>query len=372
MTIFSNNLKRIFRKKSNFIFMFIVPIAFVVLISYLTSSGEGKMTVGISDKDNTKFTEGLKDSLSEKCEVKYIDKDKIDKAIINGDISAAVVINNGFTKSIIDGNADNNKIDTYSIKGVNNDMSFKYFLNSYINAAKNIAKAANGNKDKFYAGIKEYKKGIFSSDVKYSDGKKAKLSTSSSQIGYLVMSMLFLATMATTMILKDKESGIYNRIFLNGVKPASYMFQCTASFIIVSLIQAASILIIMKEVFNCDLGPSPIRLFAVLAVFTLVCVSLGTGICNACKDIRQSNAVIAIVNTPFCMLGGCFWPRDIMGASLQKIGDFVPTTWAMKAADTILNGGTLLNASKEIGIMLVFAAIFLVISLIHNIFTNLY
>lgn len=366
MTIFFNNLKRIFRKKSNFIVMFLVPIAFVVLISNFASSGGGKMAIGISDKDNTKFTKELKDRLSEKCDIKYVDENNIDKAIIDGNISAAVVINSGFTESIINGTTDN-KIQTYSIKGVNNDSSFKYYLNSYINAAKNIAKVTNGDKDKFYSGLKEYKKGVFSSEVKYSDGKKDKLSSSSSQIGYLVMSMLFLATVATTLILKDKESGVYNRIFLSGVKPAGYMFQCTASFITIALIQAASILFIMKKFFNNDLGPSPIRIFVVLAVFSIVCVALGTAICNASKDLKQANAVIALVSTPFCMLGGCFWPRDLMDKTLQHIGDFVPTTWAMKAADKVLNGGTLIDASKEIGIMLIFVLLFYVISIVKKV-----
>lgn len=364
MTIFFNNLKRLFRKKSNFIIMFVVPIGFILMVSSLANSGSGKMVIGVLDKDNTKLTQELKNSLEEKYEIKPMEEDKIDKAIINGDISSAVVINAGFTEDILKGSRP--QINTYSIKGVNNDMSFKYNLNSFINAAENIAKVTNGDSYKFYSGLKEYKKANFTSEVKYTDGKIEKVQTSFSQIGFLVMSMMSLGTMATTLILQDKESGTYNRIFSNGVKQGNYLFQCIMSFIAIALVQAAVILIIMKKGFDSDLGPSPIRLFAVLAVFALVCVAIGTAICNASKDMKQANALIALVVTPFSMLGGCFWPREIMGSLLQNIGDFVPTTWAMEAANKVMNGNTLLDTSKEIGIMLIFALVFFIMSIVKK------
>lgn len=367
MTIFFNNIKRLFRKKSNLIVMFLVPIAFIVMVSSLAGSGSNKMVIGISDKDNSKLTQELKDNLSQKYAIKSIEKDKINKAIIDGDISAALVIDRGFTDDILKGNSV--KLDTYSIKGVNNDMSFKYYINSFINAAENIAKVTNGDSEKFYSGLKEYQKGKFSSEIKYTDGKKEKVQTSFSQIGFLIMSILSLSTMATTLLLKDKESGMYNRIFASGVKPVNYIFQNIVSFIVISLIQAASILLIMKKFFNSDLGPSPIRLFVVLAVFSVVCVALGTAICNSSKDLKQANAFIALVVTPFSMLGGCFWPRDIMGQLLKNIGDFVPTTWAMEAANKMLNGGTLLDASKELGILMLFAALFFAIAIVRKVDT---
>jgi ABC-2 type transport system permease protein len=47
-----------------------------------------------------------------------------------------------------------------------------------------------------------------------------------------------------------------------------------------------------------------------------------------------------------------------MPSFLQKIGDFVPTTWALKAAEKVLNGSSLIAVSKELLIMLLFAVVF--------------
>ena len=45
--------------------------------------------------------------------------------------------------------------------------------------------------------------------------------------------------------------------------------------------------------------------------------------------------MIGLVNLPILMLGGCLWPRELMPEFVKRIGDFVPTTWFLKAAETV-------------------------------------
>lgn len=362
MTIFFNNIKRIFRKRSNLIVMFVLPIAFIVTIAAVYKNSNTVMDIGIVDNDNSKLTSMLKDQLKEKGTIHVISKAKVNDSIINKEIDMAIVIPKGFSTKILSRNSVD-KIQFYSIKGVSNDSSIKYFTNSFVNAAKNISKASNGDADKFYTGITDYEKGDFAAVTKYTDGEREKLSSSSTSIGFLVMSILYLSTMATTLILKDKEEGVYNRIFSSGVKAKSYMLQCFLSFVVVTLIQIVSILLIMKEFLNSDLGPSPVNLFVVLGVFGVASVALGVAICNMSKDLKQANATVALVSTPLAMLGGCFWPKEIMGTTLQNISNFVPTTWVLNAVNKILNGSTLIGVSKEIGIMCIFILVFLIISM---------
>jgi ABC-2 type transport system permease protein len=367
MTIFFNNLKRIFRKKVNLIMMFVVPIAFIVWIaSTMSSSSSTGLNIGFVDNDNTKLTSMLKQNLKQKGTIKEISQDQIKDLIIDKKIDTAIVIPKDFTKNILNQN-NNSKIEMYSIKGVSNDSSIKYFVNSFTDAAKNIAKVAGGNSDKFYNGISDYEKGNFSKEVKYSDGKMEEVDTSSTALGYLVMSMIYLSTMITTLILKDKEYGVYNRMFANGIKAGNYMFQCILSFIVVIFIQIAAILLIMKNLIHSDLGPSVFNLFVVLALFGITSVALGVAICNTTKNLKQANASIALVSTPIAMLGGCFWPREIMGTTLQNISNFVPSTWVMDAAGKVISGSSLANVSNDLGVILLFAVIFFGISIVKKV-----
>ncbi len=361
MTIFFNNLKRIFRKKTNLIVMFVIPIAFTAIIANMYSSGSTGFNIGFVDNDNTKLTSMLKETLKAKGTINEIKQDEIKDAIIDKSIDTAVIIPKGFTDSILNNN-NSSKIQMYSIKGTNNDSSINYLVNSFTNATKNISVAANGDSSKFYQGLRDYEKGSFASRIKYSDGENYKIAASSSSLGFLVMSMIYLSTMVTTLILRDKASGTYNRIFANGIKAGDYMFQCILSFIVVNLIQIAGVLLIMKNVFHSDLGPSLINLFVVFAVFGIACVALGVAICNRSKTLKQANATMALVSTPIVMLGGCFWPRDIMGSTLQNISNFVPSTWVMKAQNKILSGSSLMGVSQELAVLMLFAVVFFIIS----------
>lgn len=366
MTIFFNNLKRIFRKKMNIVVMFIIPIAFTAIIASMSSSGNTGFSIGFVNNDNAKLTSMLKETLKSKGTILEIKQDKIKDDIINKSIDTAIVIPKGFTESVLK-NKNSDKIQMYGIKGMTNDSSIKYLVDSFTNAAKNISLASKGDSNKFYQGIKDYEKGNFDSQVKYTNGESEKLEVSSSSLGFLVMSMIYLSAMVTTLILKDKDSGTYNRIFASGIKSGNYMFQCVLSFIVIYLIQIAGVLLVMKNVFHSDLGPSLINLFVVFAVFGIACVALGVAICNRSKTLKQANATVALVSTPIAMLGGCFWPRDVMGSTLQNISNFVPSTWAMKASDKILNGSSLMNVSQELGIIMIFAVAFFIIGSVKRV-----
>ena len=367
MTIFFNNLKRIFRKRTNLIIMFVVPIvAIVLIIKMMAASTTANLNIGLVDNSNTKLTAILKQSLEKQGTITVISKSQIKDMIINQTIDTAIVIPKDYTSDILS-QKDSSKIQMYSIKGTSNGSSVQYFVNSFTDAAKNIAKASNGDNTKFYNGLKDYQKGNFSREVKYTDGKMDSQEASSTTLGYLIMSMIYLSTMVTTLILKDKEYGVYNRLFASGVKSGKYMLECILSFIIVMVIQITAILSIMKYGFHSDIGPSMFNLFVVLALFGVASVALGVAICNNAKNLNQANATIGLVATPIVMLGGCFWPREIMGSTLQNISNFVPTTWAMDAVSKVISGSSLMDVSKQLGIILLFAVIFFVISIVRKV-----
>ncbi len=61
------------------------------------------------------------------------------------------------------------------------------------------------------------------------------------------------------------------------------------------------------------------------------------------------------------MLGGCFWPKEIMPDMLQRISEFVPVTWAIKGMEKILNGGSITTVGNEIIVLLLFALVFFLV-----------
>jgi ABC-2 type transport system permease protein len=62
------------------------------------------------------------------------------------------------------------------------------------------------------------------------------------------------------------------------------------------------------------------------------------------------------------MLGGCWWPMSFMPDILQKIANFVPATWIMKAYNSLLTGKSLMDVADKLLIMVVFSVVFFLLA----------
>lgn len=359
MTIFLYNIKRILRKKLNIIFMIVVPVLFII-ISIAATQGGSPIVMGIVDNDNTGLTKTFIENLEGKSTVVSVNENEIKSKIISSSIQYAIVIDKGFTEGIIKG--EDVKIKSYSIQETDAAVPLKMYIDSFINTAKNIGKASGGSSDKFYEGMGYYSEGSFAAEFKSFDFKAFNKDTTMASLGFLIMCIMLLSTFASSMILEDKKSNTYYRVFSTPMKIKSYMLQNILSFIAIAAIQIAVVLAAMKFVFNADLGPSIANLYLVLFVFGIVSVSIGIAISSFSKDTRQSGTLSTFIITPFCMLGGCYWPREIMPDILKRIGDFIPNTWALKAANNVLLGSSILDLWKELGILLLFALVFFLLS----------
>ena len=93
-----------------------------------------------------------------------------------------------------------------------------------------------------------------------------------------------------------------------------------------------------KYVFKLNLGLNPMNLVVASLFFSLVCVSLGTAVNSYAKDLHKAGIMSSLLLSPMCMLGGCWWPLNIMPKFLQDISNFIPTTWIMKSYNDLLVG----------------------------------
>lgn len=358
MTIVFNNLKRILKVKSNLIIMFIMPLIFITIFMMQTYGG-ATTTVGIVDKDNTKFSSMIIDNLKEKNNVIYIKESDIKSKLVSSSIDYGMVIDKGFTKNIIN-NKDAN-IQGYSIKESNMSLPTKFYIDSYINSAKNIGAASRGDEKAFYAGLNNYSKGNLEVSYKQLANTKSKGTSTLIGLGFLIMSMLFLSNMTAQIILDDKKNKTFYRIFASPISARNYMLQNVLSFFMILMIQLAVIFAIMKLGFNAYFGPSIIPMFGLFAIFSLVCVSLGVAISSISKDTRQAGALNTFITVPMCMLGGCFWPRDFMPDVLLKISNFIPTTWVLKGAEKLINGDGIGSIFTDVMVLLLFTLIFILL-----------
>ncbi|AIQ26133.1 MULTISPECIES: ABC transporter permease [unclassified Paenibacillus] len=363
MIIFQNNLKRLFKKKGKLITMLVIPIVFTMIIIG-GSVQQSKYKVGIADEDKTPYTQMIQDKLSKDSRLIVLKKEDIQDQLINNKIDYAIQIDQGLTEKLIQG--QDAKIKTFSVEESDATLPIKMDIQSFTNAAANIGKSSGGSSESFYEGLKLYQNGSFTSELKVIEDKGRDLSQSLRALGFLVMSMVFLITTSTTMIIEDKTSGVYKRLLYSPMKQKSYMLQNILSFLGLSVFQILIVFYVMIKGFKLDMGTHLVTLILFFMLFSLVCISMGVLVSSFSSTTRQANALIGLINVPICMLGGCFWPREMMPSVLKGISEFVPTTWILIAAEKILNGKGFSSLYLETGVLLLFFLLLFLLSSIRK------
>lgn len=359
MTVLSTNLKRIFCKKVNIIFMLIIPLAVNIFVVSL-STQVARYNLGIVDNDRTQFTEEFISMLENQGKVTVMkSSDDIHNLLINRKIDCVFEIDAGFTKELIEGNEP--KIKSYALDDTNQSAPIETSVSSYLAAMKNIAAVSDKNEAAFYEGLKEYKKSKY--QVKYmnfSSNYKEDIRTASSSLGYLAFAMLLLVTFSTSLLLDDRLKGIYNRTMLTPVSQSAYYVQHLLSYFIIAVIQVIVLITVLPKVSNVRYGSTPdvvIRLIVVCCIFALVCISIGLFINLFSKNTLTAGALSTLIDIPMIMVSGCLWPKELMPDFLQKIGSFMPTAWFLSASESILNGQNFWDFKNEILYMLAFVIV---------------
>mgnify|MGYP004503666547 FL=1 len=99
-------------------------------------------------------------------------------------------------------------------------------------------------------------------------------------------------------------------------------------------------------------------------VFTLISVGI-VNIVGSFNLSTQNIAMIAnIVGLGFSFLGGVFVPMSIFSEGLKKVSMIIPTYWYVMANDGIMLDENIGNIMQYIGIEVLFAAAFMVISML--------
>jgi ABC-2 type transport system permease protein len=339
--------------------MLVLPIIFIAF-SMFAIGNSTTLNVAIIDNDNTKLTSVFKESLLSSTELVKLQEEDIAQKLISGKLDYAIKIEEGFTQKLIQGL--DVKVGTYSLKETNTSASIKFLAESFINSSKNIAVAAKGSEEEFYRGMDLYISDIVSANyLSIEDTENDTKDNTYLSLGFMVMFMLFMSTNAAALVLEDKQLKTYGRVLSSPVSMRSYFVQNLLSNIAIMFMQVCAIFFILGFVFKADLGPSRGSLMILFGVFSLTAVALGMAISSFSKDLRQDNAMSYLITIPMSMLGGCFWPLEIMPKALQQLANLTPVTWVLRASEKLLYGSSLYDIGSELAILLLFALVFLIV-----------
>ena len=363
MIIFKQSLRRICKSKIRLLLLLIMPILFIVMFAL---QDEVSMTIGIVDKDNSTLSSGLIKNLQNvhKVRVLQIDEENVYDKAVSYQTEYTLIIEEGFEDRLIKG--ENPVLREFYLNEKEKLFYARNAADNYINNMKVMASGAGYNRDIFFKEFKAYNNSKLSFKNLVAPSSTAPRTRAA--MGFLVQFMLYMSVITTSLLLEDKDSGVFYRTLNGPITLRRYILENILAFLVVGVIQVTLTLGLIRLIFGLTLGNNPLNLYILFIVFSLVCISLGMWLVSIFKKPIAAYTTILLLTTPLVMLGGCYWPMNYMSETFQRVAHFIPTTYVMQGTEKILfEGKGIIGISMELLILLIFSAIFMAAGIVKKV-----
>lgn len=184
--------------------------------------------------------------------------------------------------------------------------------------------------------------------------------------GVMAMVLLLVCVMMTAVaIVKEKETGTMEVLLVSPMKPWTIIVSKAAPYLILSLLDLVSILVLSVYILNVPIEGSLVLLLAESTLFIVTCLMLGIVI-----SIRTSSQQIAMLISlvgmmmPAMMLSGFMFPIENMPYALQLISNILPSKWYyIIVKNVMIKGAGFAAVWKETLIMATIALLLFLVSI---------
>lgn len=366
MSIAILHLKTLFKTPSAIVLMFIMPIMFSIIFGGIGSDGSSQdkpvvLMVAAEDESNSR----IMDLMSSNDQYSWLkaDEKQARSSVENQEAIAAVLI----AESI----AENMELGKPLFQIVVQRKTQEYLaLSSYIEGVgrtviqtiemvpEQDTVAVNAILDKA-AGRETLD---ISSEVIQKEESKTG-SVGMLAIGFTIMFMMFGISGAASAILDEKIGGTWQRLLTSPTSKVQVMIGYLFSYFMMGAIQLFVLMVVMNFIYGAMWGNLIYFVpFAALVIITIV--GFGLMMASIVKTRQQASALSAVLIVSTCMLGGVYWPLEIVPEFMQQIAKAVPQSWMITGFREIVSGSLYIPAIRNSAlILLAFSLLFFTIGL---------
>lgn len=180
-----------------------------------------------------------------------------------------------------------------------------------------------------------------------------------------VILMLISALMTSISITREKEMGNMEILLVSPLKKVHIIIGKVLPYLVLSLVNVFSILILALFVFEVPFEGSFLLFFAESILFILTALSLGVFI-SAMANNQQTAMMVSLAGLllPTVLLSGFIFPISSMPVPLQILSHIIPAKWFLIIVRSImLKGGGISVLWFETGILLGITLLFMGLSM---------
>ncbi|GAG66231.1 unnamed protein product [marine sediment metagenome] len=158
-------------------------------------------------------------------------------------------------------------------------------------------------------------------------------------MGYAVTFIGFVLVGNSATIMEDKIKRTLFRLLSTPTYKSSYITGKILGSIFVGIFQFTILILAGRYLFGVRWGRDPLGLILLMGSYIICGTSMGIMLASLVKTIDQAHSIAPVIMMSMAMLGGCFWPIEVVPSYMQTVAKFTPTGLTMKGlTDLIVRG----------------------------------
>ncbi len=155
--------------------------------------------------------------------------------------------------------------------------------------------------------------------------------------GITVFGLSFMSLFSATIIAKDRQSALLQRLYTTPLTPMDFIFGYTLPILPIAVMQCVVCYI---AALILGLQPSVNILLAILFIVPISLLYIGIGLlCGSCLNDKQvGGACGALLTNLSAWLSGIWFDLELVGGTFQKIANALPFVHAVKLEQAVLAG----------------------------------
>lgn len=346
--------------------MTLIMIAVFAGISFTTQDTD----IAFVDEDKSELSERVLKELNSQdgYHFEVLTLDEAEKAVKNGNVSGGFYLEKGFQKAVQTGQVTIQKLLVAENMG---NMQMDQLIQTAIDKAIQdnqliealsiiIDKDVEENVTEFIDEHWQYKRPI-QINAKSLTEETPYDSTKHSIVGFSLFFAMFTIIFGISDILMEKEQHTWQRQLVSPISKGAMLSGNLLMIFMIGFVQVSSIFLISRYLFKIDLQGSPFVLLLLIGVFVFCVTAMGMFLSNFVNTMGQLSAIAPVIITGTAMLGGSFWPLEIVSNKfLLALSTLTPQRWGINAIEKIvIHGSGLSEIYTNIMILMLMGIVYL-------------
>ncbi|RLD58048.1 MAG: ABC transporter permease [Bacteroidetes bacterium] len=344
----NKEFKHIFRDKRTLIILFGMPIVLVVLFGFAITTEINNAKIAVLDYSHDTYSQKLQHKIASSGYFDITDNlqsnSQIEGIFRKGKTKLVVVFPQDFGKDLV-----NNKHAKIQVITDASDPNTANILVSYLQAVFQKFSAEEGVTLQSNLDIK--------TRMMYNPENK---SVYMFVPGVMTIILMLISAMMTSItIAREKELGTMEILLVSPLKPIVIILGKIIPYLVLSMINAITILLLGLFVFDMPMEGSYLLLFVEILLFVLASLILGLLI-STVSNSQQTAMLLSLMGLmlPTILLSGFIFPISSMPDILQWISHIIPAKWFIIIIKNIMLKGTGFSAiAFETGIMVLISVV---------------